>query len=172
MENEKKGFFGFGKPKEKILNNKELMAEMKIQNSAFLGLNAEFQKLKEEMKKSFDSLISAIEDLKITKNIPAEWQKIISEMKSFNADLPDIKTCYAVLIAYKNLPLSRAEINQAQTILKLQTIKKEADEKKIRNCAKCNKPLNEGEYYKLKDKAFCLEHKEEKPETKKGDEAL
>jgi len=172
MENEKKGFFGFGKPKEKILNNKELQEEMKIQNSAFLVLNSEFQNLKGEMKKGFDSLILAIEDLKITKNIPAEWQKIISEMKSFNADLPDMKICYAVLMAYKNLSFTRADSNKEQTILKLEQIKKEVDEKKIRNCAKCNKPLNEGEYYKLKDKAFCLEHKEEKPETKKGADAL
>jgi len=172
MENEKKSFFGFGKPKEKILNNKELQGELKIINEVVLTLDQNHTKLIMTVNENFDTLMKAIEDLKITKNIPNEWQKIISEMKSFNADLPDMKTCYAVLMAYKNLPLTRADNSKEQTILKLEKIKKEVDGKKIRNCAKCNKPLNEGEYYKLKGKAFCLEHKDEKPEIKTGDGAL
>ena len=171
MENvkEKKGFFDFLKPKPKPMGNTELQAELKIQSEGLLILNTGLETVTNTVKSNFETLIKAIEELKSVKSIPDEWIKTITEMKTFNPDLPDVQVCYDVLMAYKNLGSNKLKKNQEQTLAKITEAKKTADGKKIRNCGKCNKPVAEGEYYKIKDKAFCLEHKGEvaNPKTPK-----
>lgn len=159
---EKKGFWDFMKPKPKPMNNAELQAEIKIQSEALLLLNTGLENVNSTVKSNFETLMEAIEELKLVKSIPDEWIKTINEMKSFNPDLPEIQVCYTVLMAYKNLSSMRGEKIKSETLTKLAKIKTEVEEKKIHNCGKCGKPVEEGGYYKLKNKFYCLEHREEK----------
>lgn len=165
QEKPKASFWSFLKPRERIMNNKELQAELKIQNGAIAALG---ERVEGDVRGIYETISEIKDQLNIlveVRNIPAEWERTIRRMKELNPDLPDIATIFRVLMAYKNLNKAIAKSDQEETHKKLEEIKTVAVGKKVHNCGKCGKTLQDGEYYKLKGKVYCLEHRKAKPKT-------
>lgn len=102
------------------------------------------------------ALTRKVELLEQKSEIPAAYVEITEKIAAHLGT--DAVVAWRVLEAYKNFQNPTTRV-----IEKLQKQKAEADTKKIHNCYKCGRPLDEGEYYKLGQKIGCLDKANCKP---------
>ena len=113
-----------------------------------------------QINQTLSTISDDIRSIREAKNIPNDMMNIIVRMKEINPTLPSAEIIYKVLMSYKNLSSDTAKIQQEKVKEKLVNIKKEIVEKKFHNCDECGKNISEGEYYKVGNQYFCLEHRE------------
>lgn len=158
---EKKGFLGFGRPPKKILKIDEINEQLQNLEANVNRYNSVISERFTNMSGSIDRIESLIKQMEETKSIPPEWLQIINRMKYINPSLPETKIIWDVLNTYKNLNQLTSKVQQEGVKQKLVEMKKEIVERKIHNCTKCGKALNEGEYYKLENQYYCMIHQDE-----------
>lgn len=165
-EEKKYGYFN-RKPKPTL---EQLEEKIEKQNKVIVDSLQQFSVLSDkkfnEMRENISELSNNLKAIQEVRNIPSDWAKTISTMREIDPSLPEMSVIYSVLVAYKNLSSNLAKMAQDRTKEKLSTIKKEIVSRKIHNCSKCGKVVEEGEYYLLNDKPCCLSHKDDPVEQK------
>lgn len=162
MAEEKK--YGFFNPKPKLTVEKLAQTvdeHQKVVKDTLEQFSNLSDKKFSEIRQSIEEINLSLRSMRETHNIPQEWVDTISKMREFDPNLPELPVIYQVLTAYKSLSTNIAKANQDRTKQRLQDIRTQVQAKKIVNCVKCNKPLQEGEYYLFDAKPYCLHHKDE-----------
>lgn len=172
-EEQKTYFLGIGKPKLTVEKLAESFAQAQKVNTETMQMFSQladnrFNQLSQEVKQLF-SMLQAIRE---QSDIPKEWIEKINEMREFDSNLPESRIIYSVLMAYKNLPQNKAKVSQEKVIEKLTMTKNEIVSRKIHNCKRCGKAIEEGEFYLFAGKPYCLEHRDEPLNQQGKEEAL
>lgn len=147
--------------KKKQLSPEELNTKIENTQAMLSGFATKTADEMTEIKKVMTDVRHQLEDFKEVRGMTPDMERTIRQMKNYYSDLPEMSVIYRVLLAYIGLNKTVAEKKQEGVRQHFAKMKQEIVAKNVHNCAKCKKPLEEGEFYRLNGEAFCLEHMNE-----------